>query len=159
MRVRDATFEDCDAIGAGMKVVVDEGRWLATGEGTAEELGNRFRQAILQGDPLFVLEDRGEIVGALGLHETRALGVLSLGMWVLPSHRGRGGGRLLLEAAIEGRPPDVHKVELEVWPENEAAIALYRKTGFEEEGLRRDHYRRGDGSLRSSLIMARLFAS
>jgi RimJ/RimL family protein N-acetyltransferase len=159
MRVRDATFEDCDAIGAGMKVVVDEGRWLATEEGTAEELGNRFRQAILQGDPLFVLEDRGEIVGALGLHETRAPGVLSLGMWVLPSHRGRGGGRLLLEAAIEGRPPGVHKVELEVWPENEAAVALYRKTGFEEEGLRRDHYRRGDGSLRSSLIMARLFAS
>jgi ribosomal protein S18 acetylase RimI-like enzyme len=55
------------------------------------------------------------------------------------------------------RPGDVHKIELEVFPDNEAAIGLYRSTGFAEEGLRRDHYRREDGSLRSALIMARLF--
>jgi hypothetical protein len=29
--------------------------------------------------------------------------------------------------------------------------------GFEQEGLLRNHYRREDGSLRSALIMARLF--
>lgn len=157
MHVRSATFEDCDAIGAGMKVVVDEGRWLATEAATASELAERFRQTILEGDPLLVLEEDGGIVGALGMHSTETAGVLSLGMWVLPTHRGRGGGRMLLEAALATRPEDVHKVELEVWPDNEAAIALYRKLGFEEEGLRRDHYRRRDGSLRSSLIMARLF--
>jgi RimJ/RimL family protein N-acetyltransferase len=157
MQVRSATFEDCDAIGAGMKVVVDEGRWLATEIGTAEALGERFRQVILEGDPLLVIEEEGGIIGALGLHSTEAAGVLSLGMWVLPAHRARGGGRMLMEAALAERPEDVHKIELEVWPDNEAAIALYRKLGFEEEGLRRDHYRRRDGSLRSSLIMARLF--
>jgi ribosomal protein S18 acetylase RimI-like enzyme len=157
MHVRDATFEDCDAIGTGMKVVVDEGRWLATESATADELAERFRQVILEGDPLFVLEEEGGIVGALGLHGTEASGVSALGMWVRPEHRGRGGGRMLMEAALAARPDDVHKIELEVWPDNEAAIALYRKLGFEEEGLRRDHYRRRDGSLRSSLIMARLF--
>ncbi|HXR60736.1 MAG TPA: GNAT family N-acetyltransferase [Solirubrobacterales bacterium] len=157
MQVRSATFEDCDAIGAGMKVVVDEGRWLATEDATAEELANRFRQVILEAKPLFVLEERGEIVGALGLHSTAAAGVAAVGMWVAPEHRGRGGGRMLMEAALAGRPEDTHKIELEVWPDNEAAISLYRKMGFEEEGLRRDHYRRRDGSRRSSLIMARLF--
>jgi len=157
MHVRDATFEDCDAIGVGMKVVVDEGCWLATESGTAEGLAERFRQVILEGDPLLVLEERGGIIGALGLHSTEAAGVLSLGMWVLPGHRGRGGGRMLMEAALAERPEDVHKLELEVWPDNEAAISLYRKLDFEDEGLRRDHYRRRDGSLRSSLIMARLF--
>jgi len=157
MHVRDATFEDCDAIGAGMKAVVDEGRWLATESATADELAERFRQVILEGDPLLVLEEDGGIVGSLGLHSTDARGVLALGMWVLAAHRGRGGGRMLMEAALAARPEDVHKLELEVWPDNEAAIALYRKLGFEEEGLRRDHYRRRDGSLRSSLIMARLF--
>jgi RimJ/RimL family protein N-acetyltransferase len=156
MHVRDATFEDCDAIGAGMKAVVDEGRWLATEAATADELADRFRQVILEGDPLLVLEEDGGIVGSLGLHSTDARGVLALGMWVLAAHRGRGGGRMLMEAALATRPEDVHKIELEVWPDNEAAIALYRKLGFEEEGLRRDHYRRRDGSLRSSLIMARL---
>jgi RimJ/RimL family protein N-acetyltransferase len=157
MQIRSATFEDCDAIGAGMKVVVDEGRWLATEAATAEELANRFRQVILEDDPLFVLEEDGGIVGALGMHSTKASGVSSLGMWVAPAHRGRGGGRMLMEAALAERPEDIHKIELEVWPDNEAAIALYRKLGFEEEGLRRDHYRRRDGTLRSSLIMARLF--
>jgi ribosomal protein S18 acetylase RimI-like enzyme len=160
VQVRDATFEDCDALGKGMKVVVDEGRWLATESATELELANRFRQAILEGEPLLVLEERdGGIVGALGLHSTHAPGVLALGMWVLPSQRRRGGGRMLLEAAVAARPDDVHKLELEVYPDNEAAIALYRELGFEEEGLRRDHYRRSDGSLRSSLLMARLFGT
>lgn len=158
MQVRDATFEDCDALGAGMKVVVDEGIWLAT-EGASElELANRFRQAILEGHTLLVLEDDGGIVGSLGMHPTQAEGVTSLGMWVLPSHRRRGGGRMLIEAALAARPEEVHKIELEVFPENEAAVELYRQMGFEEEGLRRDHYRRQDGSLRSALIMARLFS-
>jgi RimJ/RimL family protein N-acetyltransferase len=157
VQVRDATFEDCDALGAGMKIVVDEGVWLATEEATELELANRFRQAILEGHEVFVLEEQGGVVGGLGMHPASAAGVVSLGMWVVPSHRRRGGGRMLLEAALAARPEEVHKIELEVFPENDAAISLYRKLGFEEEGLRRDHYRRLDGSLRSALIMARLF--
>jgi ribosomal protein S18 acetylase RimI-like enzyme len=142
-----------------MKVVVDEGQWLATEPSTgAEELERRYRQALEHDTRLFVLEDGGETVGALALPPTGTAGILSVGMWVLPTHRGRGGGRLLMEAALAARPDGVHKIELEVWPENEAAVALYRAMGFEQEGLRRRHYRRRDGSLRSALIMARLFA-
>ena len=44
-----------------------------------------------------------------------------------------------------GEESDAHKIELECWPENEAAIALYADSGFGIEGLRRDHYRRRDG--------------
>lgn len=133
MQVRAATFEDCDAIGAGMKVVIDEGTWLATEEASAEELAERHRGALLAGEPVFVLEDGGEIVGCLGLRETVS-GVQYLGMWVLPARRRHGGGRMLVEAAVDDLPPDVHKIELEVFPDNEAAIALYRKMGFEERG-------------------------
>ena len=99
---------------------------------------------------LFVLEHGGAIVGSLGMQPTQAEGVFSLGMWVLPEWRGQGGGRSLMEAALDARPATVHKVELEVFPDNEAAIGLYRSMEFEEEGLRRDHYRREDGSLRSA---------
>jgi [ribosomal protein S18]-alanine N-acetyltransferase len=157
MRVRPSTVDDSEAIGRGMKAVVDEGTWLATESASAAELAGRHRLAIERGDPIFVLEDEGEVVGALGLRPTRAGGVLSLGMWILASHRGRGGGRMLMDAALAARPAGVHKLELEVWPDNEAAISLYRGMGFEREGLRRNHYRRQDGSLRSALIMARLF--
>jgi putative acetyltransferase len=159
MEVRAARSEDCAAIARGMKAVVDEGGWLATEPSTpVEDLEQRFRAAVeWDGHLLFVLEGDGEPVGSLGLHPSQAEGVLSLGMWILPPWRGRGGGRLLMEAALAALPADVHKVELEVFPDNAAAIGLYRSFGFEQEGLRRDHYRREDGSLRSALLMARLF--
>jgi putative acetyltransferase len=159
MRVRRARLEDVEALAGGMKAVADEGRWLATPPGTpVEELAERFRWTLAEDDArLLVLEDEGEVVGAIGLNPTGFPGVLSLGMWVLPEWRGRGGGRLLLEAAIAERPDHVHKIELEVWPDNEAAIALYRATGFEQEGVRRNHYRRRDGTLRSAVLMSRLF--
>ncbi len=159
METRPATLEDCGALARAMSEVVAEGRWLATEEAPTEDLEQRFRASVeWDGYYLFVLEDDGEAVGGLGMQPTQADGVLSLGMWVLARSRGRGGGRLLMEAALDARPANVHKIELEVFPENAAAIALYRSTGFEEEGVRRDHYRRRDGSLRSALIMARLFS-
>jgi RimJ/RimL family protein N-acetyltransferase len=158
MEVRPATFADTEELARGLKLVADEGAWLATEAGTPlEDLMKRTRRRLAEGQVRLVLEDEGEIVGTLNLRPSGIDGVLALGMWILPGHRGRGGGRLLLEAAIAGRPADVHKIELECWPENEAAIALYEATGFEREGLRRDHYRRRDGSLRSAVVMARLF--
>lgn len=101
--------------------------------------------------------DEGRWIATEAGTPTAIEGVLSLGMWIAQSHRGRGGGRRLIEAALAAWPEGVHKIELEVWPDNEAAIALYEVTGFEPEGLRRNHYRRRDGSLRSALIMSRLF--
>lgn len=117
----------------------------------------RFREVIEGAGPAaaWVLEDAGSVVGHAGV-QTRVPGVLSFGMAILPSARGRGGGRALLDAIIDyGRECDAHKVDLEVWTDNARAIALYASAGFEVEGLRRDHYRRRDGRLRSSLIMAR----
>lgn len=71
------------------------------------------------------------------------------------STRGRGGGRALLAAVQDhARTSGAHKISLEVWVDNARAIALYGAAGFEVEGLRRDHYRRRDGRLRSTLIMA-----
>jgi putative acetyltransferase len=121
----------------------------------------RFREAIDGAGPAasWVLEDDGRQVGNAGVRETEAPGVLSLGMAILPEARGRGGGRALLDAIIaHARSCGAHKLELEVWPDNAPAIALYTAAGFELEGRRRDHYRRRDGSLRSALLMARLLS-
>ena len=91
------------------------------------------------------------------MHPTPSPGVLSIGIWVLPEWRRRGGGRMLVEAALAARPADAHKVELEVFADNEPAISFYLVMGFEREGERRDHVRRQDRSLRSTVIMARLY--
>jgi len=160
MKVRLATPMDADAIAVVVADVAAEGRWLATEPPVdAEEFALRVRATILAGrDILFVLDDGGDVVGQLGLHATRTTGVMSLGMAILEPFRGRGGGRALLEAAIaHTEESDLHKLEIEVWPDNTRAIAMYEAAGFEHEGVRRDHYRRRDGSLRSAVLMSRLF--
>ncbi|HSL65763.1 MAG TPA: hypothetical protein VK874_13990, partial [Gaiellaceae bacterium] len=48
---------------------------------------------------------------------------------------------------------DVRKLELHVFPHNEAAIALYESFGFRREGYRRGHYRRDDG-YQDAILMA-----
>jgi len=71
--------------------------------------------------------------------------------------RGRGVGTALLTAAIEkARNEGLHKLSLEVFPHNDAAIALYRKFGFIEEGRRVRHYRRASGELWDSIAMGLL---
>jgi putative acetyltransferase len=161
MQARRATADDAEAFVAILATVAAENRWIGTEPGfDVDERTERVREAIDAGEARWMLEDDdGEVVGILGLHPTHARGVLSLGMSIVAPARGRGGGRMLMDTALlHLAQTDVHKVELEVWPDNGRAISLYARYGFEVEGLRRAHYRRRDGSLRSSLIMARLLA-
>jgi len=96
---------------------------------------------------VFVAEEDGEIVGRLSLSRDQhpaSRHVADLGLMVAESHRRRGVGTELLGAAVEwARGAGVRKLELHVFPWNEPAIALYEKFGFEREGYRRAHYRRG----------------
>jgi ribosomal protein S18 acetylase RimI-like enzyme len=75
-------------------------------------------------------------------------------MMVLDGHRGQGLGRALLDACVDwSRAAGAHKVALEVWPHNAAAIALYERVGFQYEGRRVGQYRRRNGELWDSLAM------
>jgi ribosomal protein S18 acetylase RimI-like enzyme len=70
--------------------------------------------------------------------------------------RGRGVGSALIRAAISwARDRGLHKLCLEVFAHNTAAIALYRKYGFVEEGRRTGQYRRASGELWDSIVMGR----
>jgi ribosomal protein S18 acetylase RimI-like enzyme len=77
-------------------------------------------------------------------------------MLIVEGWRGRGLGAALLDAAIEwASAAGAHKMALEVWPHNTAAIELYRRAGFEEEGRKRRHYRRRSGELWDACLMGR----
>lgn len=66
---------------------------------------------------------------------------------VAPDARGQGHGRRLLAHLLSpaGGSPDA--VHLEVRRSNEAAIALYRATGFELVATRRGYYNDGEDAL------------
>ena len=55
---------------------------------------------------------------------------------------------MMVAAAIDwARARGLHKLTLSVFPHNDAAIALYRKFGFVEEGRRSKQIRRANGEL------------
>jgi RimJ/RimL family protein N-acetyltransferase len=98
----------------------------------------------------------GRIVGSLTV-EPSPFGFGELGMEVAREWRGQGVGSALVAAAIDwARERGLHKLSLAVWPHNAAAIALYRKFGFVDEGRRPKHMRRASGELWDLLEMGLL---
>jgi [ribosomal protein S18]-alanine N-acetyltransferase len=151
--VRRATIADVDSAAYVIAAVAEEDFLGAQPPVDLEERARRFAE-LVDAQSLWVLDDDDRIVGYAAAPES-VRGVLSVGMAVLASARGQGGGRALLTAVKEhARRVGAHKISLEVWTDNARAVAFYAASGFEVEGLRRDHYRRRDGRLRSTLIMA-----
>ncbi|HEV3351894.1 MAG TPA: GNAT family N-acetyltransferase [Acidimicrobiales bacterium] len=153
--VRPATEDDIDAAVDLYALVAEEGRWIA-GEAPTDKIERRarFESSIRREDAqFFVAEDGSRIVGELGI-EVAGYGVADFGMMVASDARGRGVGAALMAVAIDwAREAGAHKIALQVWPHNEAAIALYRKFGFEQEGYLRRHYRRRSGELWDAVVM------
>jgi RimJ/RimL family protein N-acetyltransferase len=52
--------------------------------------------------------------------------------------------------------PVIHRLEFVVYTHNTRAIHLYRKLGFEEEGIRKEAYFK-DGRFVDALMMAMIF--
>ena len=107
-------------------------------------------------DGTLVASTGGEIVGSIHVDASRH-GFGEIGMTVARDWRGRGVGSALLAAAIgSARERGLHKLSLSVFPHNAAAIALYRKFGFVEEGRRVEQYRRQSGDLWDAIEMGLL---
>lgn len=100
-----------------------------------------------------------QVVGYLGLHvgEGRQAHTAHLGMMVHTSFQGRGVGSALMQAAINLAENwlNISRIQLEVYPDNAAGLALYKKFGFEIEGTLRDYAYR-DGRFIDSYLMARI---
>jgi ribosomal protein S18 acetylase RimI-like enzyme len=153
--VRRATAADADAVVAMLVEVAGEGRWIATEASVdVEQRRRRLVEDIEREDAIvLVAEAGGQPVGEFGLHLAH-YGVADLGMAVAAGWRGRGvGSALLAEAIDQARTAGAHKIALQVWPHNAAAIALYERFGFQREGYLTRHYRRRSGELWDAVVM------
>jgi putative acetyltransferase len=134
--------------------------WLITADGWRSVSEERRYLRALRRYPhaaVIVAEEDGAIVGRLSIARDQhpaSYHVADLGLMVAASHRRRGIGRALLDAAVEWAGDNgVRKLELHVFPHNEPAIRMYESYGFEREGYRRAHYRRA-GEYVDAIVMA-----
>ena len=115
-------------------------------------------------DLLLVGELHGDVVGSAGLHPVgtslRRRHAMMLGISIAREAQGRGVGKAMMAALCDyaDRWAGVLRLELCVYTDNEAAIALYRKFGFEIEGTHRAYALR-DGRYADVHAMARLHPS
>jgi putative acetyltransferase len=104
------------------------------------------------------------VVGMLGLDtfptKPRRRHVGTIGISVHDEWQGKGVGTALMRAGLDLADNwlNLRRLELEVYADNEAAIHLYERFGFELEGTLRQHAFR-DGHYVDSKMMARLHPS
>jgi ribosomal protein S18 acetylase RimI-like enzyme len=104
----------------------------------------------------FVADANDELIGTVVVFMSRH-GYGEIGMHIARPWQACGVGSALLNTAIEwAREQGLHKLSLNVFSHNEAAIALYRNFGFSEEGRRIQQYRRASGELWDTIEMGLL---
>jgi RimJ/RimL family protein N-acetyltransferase len=152
--VRPAQAGDARAMAEIFAAVAQERDGIATEPPVdVEERAAAFARSA---DGSVVAVAGGRIVGMIHVEASRH-GFGEFGMLVDRDWRGRGVGSALVNAAVDrARGQGLHKLCLEVFPHNTAAIALYRKCGFTEEGRRVKQYRRASGELWDTIMMGRL---
>ena len=145
---------------AALDGVAKERRYLAMLEAPSLWRTRRFVLASLQAGTvhLVAVADDG-VVGWCDLRPKAAPTLRHsavLGMGVVTAYRGQGIGSRLLTTAL-GLAPErgIRRSELIVRSDNAAAIALYRRFGFVDEGACR-RYMHVDGVDYDALLMARL---
>ena len=162
-RIRHAEPSDADQLTRLADAVSAEPEgWLISVAGEWRSAGDerRFLKALRRYPhaAVFVAEsDDGVLIGRLSVGRDphpASTHVADVGLMVAMGARRQGVGTALLQAAVDwARETDVRKLELHVFPWNEAAIALYDRFGFEREGYRKRHYRRG-GEYVDAILMA-----
>ena len=101
-----------------------------------------------------------EIVGfsrCQGSDLTRSAHKVEFGVGVLQAYWGyRIGGHLLQESIAWADSNDITKIALHVLETNEKATRLYKKLGFEIEGVLKNDKRLSDGTYYNTIVMGRL---
>lgn len=141
--IREAHIEDAEDILNFIKEVSDETDFLIS-DSSERDFNIKKEREFLQNmqssilEKMFLYKIENEIVGTCGvngINKKRIKHKVGLGITVLKKYWGEGIGGKLINHAIEYcKLNSIKKIELEVRIDNERAIKLYKKFGFEIEG-------------------------
>lgn len=137
--IRPVRMEDLEGLNATINGICREGRFLSSSDGFSLDAHRAFLSHIVRlGLPQVVAESDAGIVGwcdVLPANNPSANHTGQLGVGVAKAYRGRGIGRRLVGRGLQmAREHGMAAVELEVFSDNEVAIALYRSYGFMLQG-------------------------
>ena len=140
--MRDMTPVDVDAV-LGIELAVQAYPWTR---------GN-FMDALNYGYVCCVDEDDGTIRGYAimmpAVDEAELLDISVAAAW-----QRKGLGKTIINEMLQkAREMNIKRVFLEVRPSNVAAIALYKRSGFDLIGVRRGYYQNANGS-EDALVMS-----
>lgn len=146
MMIRLATQLDADQILFVMNDAENSGFMLANrGERklkpeSIKKIINNVNNASKSG--FFVAEEEGTLLGYIIVRGESMERIIHRGSIVIGVHsnnRGKGVGTALFEHVFKwAKQKELHRLELTVIESNEQAKALYKKMGFEIEGIRKD---------------------
>ncbi|MDW7650138.1 MAG: GNAT family N-acetyltransferase [Bacillota bacterium] len=154
MVIREIREDDAPAFLDLQKQIEEESMFMLLTPGereTAVEEKRKLIRDVLSRDnqTIFVVEnDKGELVGylrALGgeYEKTKHCAYITVG--VLEEYTGQGLGTSLLETLDRwAQQKGLHRLELIVMQNNEPAVNLYRKMGYDIEGTKKDSLMVGD---------------
>ncbi|MEM0157997.1 MAG: GNAT family N-acetyltransferase [Thermoplasmataceae archaeon] len=141
--IRRAEPRDAKGVILCMQSVMDERVYLVSEYYLLTERGEQER--IRSPDDLTLVSEFGtDIVGVMTIQrgmyrKNRHTG--NLGIAIRSNHRGKGlGTRLIREGIKWCGQVGITKLNLEVFSTNVNAISLYKKLGFETEGIRKKQF-------------------
>ncbi|MFW9843099.1 MAG: GNAT family N-acetyltransferase [Candidatus Thorarchaeota archaeon] len=141
---------------------------------------NMSEDALLWSNPPYDEEKIDRWIGSsengisiVAISKDRLVGIAAVYQLLRQRQNGIGGMMIYLHQDFHGiglgtemtdqllsfaRDKGLHRIGLEVVEENEAAVRLYQKCGFEIEGVMRDAYFGTDNKYHNLLVMGMLFS-
>lgn len=141
--IREANIEDAENVIEYIKIVSDETDFLISDSSERKftvkkekEFLQNIQSSILE--KIFLFEIENKIVGMCsieGINKIRIKHRVDLAITVLKNYWGNKIGEKLIDYAIDYcKSNSIKKIELTVRIDNERALKLYKKFGFEIEG-------------------------
>ena len=162
--VRTALPKEAEKVASFTKTILSESPYLLTTAAEFNITTNEQKQFLIEmvnaeGKIALVADYDGKIIGFLDFHNGHRQRIKhqgSFGMSVKEEFRNQGVGKALLTVLLEWGRNNllIEKICLEVFANNNKAIALYKSFGFFEEGRKRKAIKVDDSTYYDVILMA-----